>query len=75
MNRNEEIEAQGKTIDWTTLTVSTLGCRCGNQYRGRAKALYEIGIIPQKPCPSCGRYDGITRISMDPETGTITRGR
>lgn len=51
----------------------TIACRCGTEFRGRAK-MKSVGhgfeMHVDRQCPNCGDLI-ITRVSDDPETTTI----
>jgi len=52
---------------------NTCECMCGAVYRSHSRYTMARGLISRKPCPACGKDNGVRRSSSDPEYMTITK--
>ena len=57
---------------WDKLSVMTVGCSCGNEFRSKAQFdMEKPTMVSERPCPACGATEGHHRISSDPESYTV----
>jgi hypothetical protein len=66
----------GERIKWEAhnqYPENTCECRCGAIFRSHSRYSSTRGLISRKPCPACGKDDGLRAARSDPEEMTITK--